>query len=66
MINIDEGSQHSKARAKPAVNIDRDDEDGDDDEIDGSGSGSNEVKQETTTLYPTQFPGHFLIVVFEI
>lgn len=58
LINIDEGSQHSKARAaKPAVNIDRDDEDGDDDEIDGSGSGSSEVKQETTTLYPTQFPG---------
>lgn len=61
LINIDEGSQHSKARAKPADNIDRDDEDGDDDEIDGSGSGSSEVKQETTTLYPTQFPGHFLL-----
>ena len=68
LINIDEGSQHnSKTRAKPSVNIDRDDEEGDDDdEIDGSGSGSNEVNQETTTLYPTQFPGQFLVTYSQV
>lgn len=67
LINIDEGSQHnSKTRAKPSVNIDRDDEEGDDDEIDGSGSGSSEVNQETTTLYPTQFPGQFLATCFQV
>ncbi|XP_062582447.1 uncharacterized protein LOC134244193 isoform X2 [Saccostrea cucullata] len=61
LINIDEGSLHnSKPRPKPAVTIDRDDddEDGDDsDVIDGSGSGASEVKLESTTLHPTQYPG---------
>ena len=68
LINIDEGSQHnSKTRVQPSVNIDRDDEEGDDDdEIDGSGSGSSEVNQETTTLYPTQFPGQFLATCFQV
>lgn len=63
LINIDEGSLHgSKPRPKPVVTIDRDDdEDGDDaDVIDGSGSGSSEVKPETTTLHPTQYPGCYL------
>jgi hypothetical protein len=60
LINIDEGSLHGSKPRKPEVTIERDpdDEEGDDvDVIDGSGSGSSEIKQETTTLHPTQYPG---------